>query len=126
VDNDLINPTTTHENELEYVNHLLTETPSGYRDKNGFTMGYHDTPGHFDSRVNIHDSGAGHVNKGARKRWVAFSQSANIECLDHLDLLGHNKRYVPSSYEMKVAYFIVWRKPKCFLVHELIVRVPSC
>jgi hypothetical protein len=29
-------------------------------------------------------------------------ESEEYECLDHLDVLGHNRRYVPTSYDMKV------------------------
>ncbi|CAB4028692.1 Hypothetical predicted protein, partial [Paramuricea clavata] len=76
VNGDLINPTSTHESDLEYVNYLLTQTPTGYKDKLGITMGYSDIPGSFDSRVNLHDGGGGLVNVGGRKRWLAYSQSA--------------------------------------------------
>ncbi|CAB4035329.1 Hypothetical predicted protein [Paramuricea clavata] len=86
VNGDLINPTSTHESDLEYVNYLLTQTPTGYK----------------DNRVNLHDAGGGLVNSGGHKRWLAYSQSGEVICGDHLDILGHNKRYVPSSYDMKI------------------------
>ncbi|CAB3998674.1 Hypothetical predicted protein [Paramuricea clavata] len=42
------------------------------------------------------------THEGAHKRCEAFAQGAEVLCMDHLDLLGHNKRYVPSSYDMKI------------------------
>jgi hypothetical protein len=103
VNNELIHPTSTHESELVYVNHLLTEVPSGYKDSQAICMGYHDTPGQFDDRTRIDDVTEDTcVNIGAGKHGTAFNNGAENLVIDKFDVLGHNKRYVPSSFEIKI------------------------
>lgn len=103
VNNDLIQPVTTHESELSYVNHLLSKVPSGYKDSQAICMGYHDTPGKFDSRVRIDAiTEATCVNKGAGKRGTAFDNGAENLVIDKFDTFGHNRHYVPSSFEVKI------------------------
>ena len=103
VNNDLIHPTSTHESELAYVNHLLTDVPSGYKDSLAVCMGYHDTPGHFDDTTRIDDhTQATCVNKGAGRCGTAFDNGAENLVIDKFDVLGYNKQYVPSSFELKI------------------------
>ena len=87
VNNDVINPTSTHESELQYINYLLTQSPTGTKDKEGLCLGYRDTPANFDSSVGFHD-GTNVVNPGGEKRAIPFRISAKRECMDHLDILG--------------------------------------
>ena len=101
VNNDLINATSTHESELQYVNYLCTQTPTGTSDKEGLCLGHRDTGGNFDNTVGFHN-GTDTVNRGGRRRAIGFNESIDYECLDHLDILGHNKRYVPTSFDMKI------------------------
>ena len=101
VNNDTINPTSTHESELQYINYLFTQTPTGTRDKEGLCLGHRDTGGQFDDTTGFHN-GTAVTNLGGRKRAVGFNQSAEYKCFDHLDLLGHNRRYVPTSYDVKI------------------------
>ena len=85
INNQLINPTSSKENELVWLNHLLTAVPSGYKDEEDITLMIHDTPGHFNSVVHVLDGTAGLVNAGARKRYVACSEDTELICLDHFD-----------------------------------------
>ena len=101
VNNDVINPTSTHESELQYINYLLTQSPTGTKDKEGLYLGYRDTPGNFDNSVGF-NNGTNVVNNGGEKRAIPFRISAVRECRDHLDILGHNRRYVPTSYDIKI------------------------
>jgi hypothetical protein len=39
---------------------------------------------------------------GGRQRAIGFNQSVDYECLDHMDILGHNRRYVPTSFDVKI------------------------
>jgi hypothetical protein len=87
VNNDMINATSTHESELQYINYLFTQTPTGTRDKEGLCLGQRDTGGQFDNTVGFHN-GTNVVNEGGRERAIGFNQSLEYECLDHLDLLG--------------------------------------
>ena len=66
VNNDLINATSTHKSELQYINYLFTQTPRGTLDKDGLCLGYRDTGGYFDSTVGFHN-GTNVVNRGGRK-----------------------------------------------------------
>ena len=101
VNNDVINPTSTHESELQYINYLLTQSPHGTKDKEGLCLGYRDTPGNFDSAVGFHN-GTNVVNPGGEKQAIPFRISAETTYSDHLDILGHNRRFVPTSYNVKV------------------------
>ena len=102
IDNQLINPTSNKENELVWMNHLMTAVPSNYRDEEDITLMIHDTPGHLNSIVHVLDGAAGLFNVGARKRYVACNQDTALICIDHFDLMGYNKRYVPTSFDFKV------------------------
>ncbi|CAB4016008.1 Hypothetical predicted protein [Paramuricea clavata] len=102
LNNQLITPQSSKENELEYVHDLLTTEPSDWADDTDITLGTCDTPGQFDTIANSHDGAAGNVNVRARARYVLLSQALEFQCIDNIDLLGHNKRYVPASFDMKV------------------------
>jgi hypothetical protein len=86
VNNDMINATSTHESELQYINYLFTQTPTGTKDKDGLCLGYRDTGGHFDDTTGFHN-GTAVVNRGGRNRARGVNASADYDCLDHLDLL---------------------------------------
>jgi hypothetical protein len=62
VNNDLINATSTHESELQYINYLTTQTPTGTIDKEGLCLGQQDTGANFDSSVGFHN-GTNVVNR---------------------------------------------------------------
>jgi hypothetical protein len=98
---DLINPTSTHESELQYTNYLFTQVPTDTKDKEGICLGYRDTQANFDDSVGFHN-GTAIVNLGGNKRAVPFRIGAEREYMDHMDILGHNRRYVPTSYDVKV------------------------
>jgi hypothetical protein len=102
VNNDLVNTTTTHESEIDYINALLTQTPAGRNDKRELSLDYYDTAGQFDSTANFHDGAAGMVNQGGGKRGSFFRVGAEFETLDLLDILGHNKRFCPTSFDFKI------------------------
>jgi hypothetical protein len=88
VNNQQINSTSSKENELAWVNHLMTDVPSGYLPAKDINLCIHDTPGHFDSVAHVLDCAAGLNNKGARQRYQACNQGGELICLDQLDLLG--------------------------------------
>ncbi|CAB3995257.1 Hypothetical predicted protein [Paramuricea clavata] len=100
---------------LAYLDHLLREVPSGYLPAKDITLCVHDTPGQFDSIAHLQDGADGWLNLGARERYLACSRTTALECYDHIDLMGLNKRYVPSSYELKV----VLQKQKFCLGHNV-------
>jgi hypothetical protein len=102
INNQPCNTVTSQENELAYVRHLMDEVPSGYRQSESISCCIHDTPGHFDSITNIEDGAAGCLNWGARKRYLACNQATALECYDSIDLTGDKKRYVVSSFELKI------------------------
>ena len=61
----------------------------------------HDTPTHFNSVVGMLN-GTNVVNVGMRKRYLACNQDTVLTCMDRIDLLGYNKRYVTTSFDFKV------------------------
>ncbi|CAB4006573.1 Hypothetical predicted protein [Paramuricea clavata] len=77
LNNQLITPQSSKDNELAYIHHLMTSVPSNYKDEEDITLMIHDTPQHFNSVVGMLD-GANTVNH------------------------GYNKRYVPTSFDFKV------------------------
>jgi hypothetical protein len=74
VNNDLINATSTHESELQYINYLFTQTPTGTRDKEGLCLGHRVTGGHFDDTTGFHNNTAV-VNLGGRKEQMALTKA---------------------------------------------------
>lgn len=102
INNQLINPSSNKDNELAYVNHLMSAVPSNYKDENDITLMIHDTPGHFSDVTNVLDAGGGFVNLGGRARYSACNQATALTCIDSFDLMGYNKRYVPTSFDFKV------------------------
>ncbi|CAB3982316.1 Hypothetical predicted protein [Paramuricea clavata] len=101
VNNDLVNTTTTHESEICYINAFLTQTPESRNDKRDLCMGWYDTAGQFDSTVGFQD-GNNVVNAGGRKRSNPINGGERFKCYDTLDLLGHNKRFCTTSFDVKV------------------------
>jgi hypothetical protein len=79
----------------------MTSIPSNYKDEEDITLMVQDTPTHFNSVVGMLN-GANVVNVGMRKRYLACNQDTVLTCMDRIDLLGYNKRYVPTSFDFKV------------------------
>ena len=105
VNNEQINTVTTQENELAYVRHLLDEVPSQYKPSAPINLCIHNTPSLFDNITTLNDpADAGTVNKGAGERWVACNQgeTAPLYCYDTIDITGDHKRFVPSSFEIRI------------------------
>ena len=102
INNQLINPTCNQEHELAYINFLLTQVPSGYLPSKQINLCIPDTPGHFHSIANLEDGADGLENQGARARYLACSRANEFICLDHFDIMGYNKRFVPTSFEFKI------------------------
>ena len=119
VNNDVINPTSTHESELQYINYLLTQSPTGTKDKEGLCLGYRDTQANFDDHTGF-NNGTNVVNPGGEKRAIPFRLSIERECRDHLDILGHNRRFVPTSYDVKI---VLHRLEKTKFLHG---TAPHC
>lgn len=90
------------EHELAYINFLLTQVPSGYLPSKQINLCIPYTPGHFDSIANLEDGADGLENQGARARYLACSRANELICLDHFDIMGYNKRFVPTSFEFKI------------------------
>jgi hypothetical protein len=102
LNNQLITPQSSKENELQYIHDLMTTVPSDFKDGKDINLMIRDTPGEFDTIVNLHDGGAGCDNLGARARYLKLCRALEFECIEDIDLLGHNKRYVPTSFDVKV------------------------
>ncbi|CAB4013523.1 Hypothetical predicted protein [Paramuricea clavata] len=56
----------------------------------------------MDTVNDLHDGGGNLRNLGARKRYVKISRALQFECIDKIDLLGRIKRYVPTSFDIKL------------------------
>ncbi|CAB3997391.1 Hypothetical predicted protein [Paramuricea clavata] len=104
LNNQLITPQSSKENELEFTHDFLTTVPSEYKDDAAINLMIRDTPGHMDTITNLHHNtnATGNTNIGARKRYLAVNQDVVHQCIDKLDLLGRVKRYVPTSFDIKV------------------------
>ena len=102
INNHACNTVTSQENELAYVRHLLDEVPTGYQQGESINLCIHDTPGAFDNVDNMLDGADGISNYGIRKRYLACNQGTALECYDSIDLTGDKRRYVVSSFELKI------------------------
>ncbi|CAB4004476.1 Hypothetical predicted protein [Paramuricea clavata] len=104
LNNQLITPQSSKENELEFTHDFLTTVPSEYLDDAAIHLMIRDTPGHMDVVTNLHHStnATGNTNIGARWRYVAINRAVVHQCIDKLDLLGRVKWYVPTSFDIKV------------------------
>jgi hypothetical protein len=102
LNNQLISPQSSKENEIAYVHHLLTSVPSNYKDEEDITLTIRDTPEQFDSVAGLLEANDDVVNFGAKRRYALCNQDTALTCLDRIDLLGYNKRYVPTSFDFKV------------------------
>jgi hypothetical protein len=101
INNERINSVTSQENEIACIDHIIREVPSGYNPERLITGCIHDTPGHADSSVQLTDH-AGHVNKGAGERYQLCHEDTHMLCYDYVNIMGDNKRYIPSSFEIKI------------------------
>jgi hypothetical protein len=101
LNNQLISPQSSKENELSYVQHLMTSVPSNYKDEEDITLMIPDPPGQFNSVVGMLN-GTNVVNNGMKKRYDTCSQDTVLTCIDRIDLLGYNKQYVLTSFDFKV------------------------
>ncbi|CAB3983357.1 Hypothetical predicted protein [Paramuricea clavata] len=104
LNNQLITPQSSKENELEFTHDFLTTVPSEYLDDKNINLMIRDTPGQMDVVTNLHHNtnATGNTNLGARERFVKINQAAVFRCIDKLDVLGRVKRYVPTSFDIKV------------------------
>ena len=103
LNNQRINSLSSQENEIAFLDHLTREVPTSYKPEEKITGCIHNTPGASDSIVQLIDPGnAGHVNKGAGKRYQLCHEDTSLECYDTINVMGDNKRYVLSSFEFKV------------------------
>ncbi|CAB3982218.1 Hypothetical predicted protein [Paramuricea clavata] len=104
LNNQLITPQSSKENELEFTHDFLTTVPSEYSDDKDINLMIHDTPGRMDVITNLHHNtnATGNTNIGARQRYIKINGATVHQCIDKLDLLGRVKRYVPTSFDIKV------------------------
>jgi hypothetical protein len=103
LNNQRINSLSSQENEIAFLDHLTREVKTMYIPEEKITGCIHNTPGVSDSIVHLNDNTeATQVNKGAGKRYVLCNQADTLACYDTINLMGDNKRYVLSSFELKV------------------------
>ncbi|CAB3978026.1 Hypothetical predicted protein [Paramuricea clavata] len=106
VNNQRINSLSSQENEIELINHLTRETPLFYKADEDITGCIHNTPGAAnvsDSIAEMRDpTNAAHVNKGLGKRYQLCKRAVPFRCYDFINVMGDNKRYVVSSFEMTI------------------------
>ena len=103
LNNQRINSLSSQENEIAFLDHLTREVQTMYKPEEKITGCIHNTPGVSDSIVQLTDpDNAGHVNKGAGKRYALCHEDTSLECYDTINVMGDNKRYVLSSFEFKV------------------------
>ncbi|CAB3977395.1 Hypothetical predicted protein [Paramuricea clavata] len=100
LNNQRINSLSSQENEIAYIDHLTREIPTGYVPEEKITGCIHNTPGSADSIVELLDPT--HANKGAGKRYALCHEDTKFECYDVINVMGDNKRYVLSSFELKI------------------------
>jgi predicted RNase H-related nuclease YkuK (DUF458 family) len=83
VNNDVINPTSTHESELQYISYLLTQSPTGTKDKEGLCLGYRDTPANFNNSSGFHalvfSAGFHEANGGDTRECYDNDEDDNVE-----------------------------------------------
>jgi hypothetical protein len=103
LNNQRINSLSSQENEIAFLDHLTREVPTGYIPEATITGCIHNTPGHSDSRAYLMTpDNAGQINKGAGKRYTLCNQATTFDCYDSINVMGDNKRYVLSSFEIKI------------------------
>jgi hypothetical protein len=103
LNNQRINSLSSQENEIAYLDNLTREVPTGYKPEEKITGCIHSTPGSSDSAVQLLDpNNAGHVNVGAGKRYLLCHEGVTFDCYDSVNIMGDNKLYVLSSFELKV------------------------
>jgi hypothetical protein len=102
LNNQRINSLSSQENEIAFLDHLTREVPTGYTPEENITGCIHNTPQVSDSRAHLLAVHAGQVNKGAVKRYALCNQNTQLDCYDSINIMGDNKRYVLSSFEIKI------------------------
>ena len=102
LNNQRINSLSSQENEIAFLDHLTREVPTGYTPEENITGCIHNTPQVSDSRAHLLAVHAGQVNKGAVKRYALCNQDTTLDCYDSINIMGDNKRYVLSSFEIKI------------------------
>ncbi|CAB3978619.1 Hypothetical predicted protein [Paramuricea clavata] len=102
LNNQLITPQSSKENELEFTHDFLTTVPSEYLNDKNINLMIRDTPGSMDTTAHVYDGAAGNNNLGARARYNQIHEDTVFRCIDKLDVLGRVKRYVPTSFDIKV------------------------
>ena len=102
LNNQRINSLSSQENEIAFLDHLTREVPTGYTPEENITGCIHNTPQVSDSRAHLLAVHADQVNKGAVKRYALCNQNTHLDCYDSINIMGDNKRYVLSSFEIKI------------------------
>ena len=103
LNNQRINSLSSQENEIAFLDHLTREVPTGYIPEDKITGCIHNTPLYSDSVTHLlAPANAGHLNKGAGIRYTLCNQDTQLECYDSINIMGDNKRYVLSSFELKI------------------------
>ena len=102
LNNQRINSLSSQENEIAFLDHLTREVPTGYRPEEQITGSIHNTPHNSDSRAHLIAANVGQLNKGAAKRYQLCNQDTQLDCYDSINIMGDNKRYVLSSFELKI------------------------
>jgi hypothetical protein len=102
LNNQRINSLSSQENEIAFLDHLTREVPTGYTPEENITGCIHNTPQVSDSRAHLLAVHADQVNKGAVKRYALCNQDTTLDCYDSINIMGDNKRYVLSSFEIKI------------------------
>jgi hypothetical protein len=102
LNNQRINSLSSQENEIAFLDHLTREVPTGYRPEEQITGSIHNTRTYSDSRAHLIAANAGQLNKGAAKRYQLCNQGTQFDCYDSINIMGDNKRYVLSSFELKI------------------------
>jgi hypothetical protein len=103
INNERINSVTSQENEIAYIDHILREVPSGYKPERSITGCIHNTPGQSDSIAQLADAdNAACINQGAAARYLLCHTDTPLLCYDYINIMGDNKRYIPSSFEIKI------------------------
>ena len=103
INNERINSVSSQENEIAYLDHIMREVPTGYNPERTITGCIHNTPGSSDSIVQLTDAThANNVNKGATTRYGLCNTDVPMLCYDYVNITVDNKRYIPSSFEIKI------------------------
>jgi hypothetical protein len=83
----------------------MNEVPSGYNPSKLLNLCIHNMPSQNDDITDLEAGGDNCVNIGAREHYLTCNQGAAYFCIDQLDLMGYNKRFLPTSFDFKVVLY---------------------